>query len=77
VVKPMHSLQRRKVERFFGLPRSPAVNQLYLVKTIDGFREGVVVAVSAACDRGFDPGFGQPLAVSDRNVLGSTIAVVG
>ena len=73
MIEPVHPLQRRKFERFFGLPRGPAVNQFSLVKTIDGFRQGIVITVAATADRGFDPSFGQTFAVSDRNVLGSAV----
>jgi len=52
VIEPVHPLQRRKFERFFGLPRGPTVNHFSLVKTIDGFRHGIVITISAASNRG-------------------------
>ena len=50
VVEPVHPSQRRKFERSFGLPRVPAMNQFSLVKTINGFRQGIVITVAATAD---------------------------
>lgn len=52
------------------------MDDLGLVKSVDCFSECVVVAVANAADRRLDPGFSQTLAVIDRDVLASTIAVV-
>jgi len=40
------------------------VDDLGLVKTVDGLGEGVVVAVADTADRRLDPGLGEPLGVS-------------
>src|SRR5271154_7623214 len=40
------------------------------VETVDRFGEGVVVRVADAADGRLDSGFGEPLGVFDRNILG-------
>jgi hypothetical protein len=50
------------------------VDDLGLVETIDGFGESIVIAVPDAAYRRFDSGFGEPLGVFDRNILGAAIA---
>jgi hypothetical protein len=44
------------------------------VETVDRFGEGVVVRVADAADGRLDSGFGEPLGVFDRNILGAAIA---
>jgi len=46
------------------------VDQLGLEQAVDGFGEGVVVAVADAADRRLDAGLEQALGVADRDVLG-------
>ena len=41
------------------------MDDLGLVKTVDGLGEGVVVAVADATNRRLDAGFGKPLGVLD------------
>ena len=52
------------------------MDDLGLVKSVDGFGQSVVVAVADAADGRFDPSFKQALAVADREVLHAAIAVV-
>lgn len=75
MVVPVHPFQGRHLNSFAALPRL-AVNQLGLVQPVDGFGQGVVVAIALATNRGLDAGLGQSLGVADRDVLAATIAVV-
>jgi hypothetical protein len=46
------------------------MDDLSLVEAVDRFGEGVVVRIADAADGRLDPGFGEPLGVLDRNILG-------
>ncbi len=52
------------------------MNDLGLVKPVDGLGQGVVLAVADTADQGFDAGFGETLGVFDRDILAAPIAVV-
>ena len=52
------------------------MDHLGLVKPVDGFGEGVVVAVADASHGRLDAGFGQALGVFDRHVLAAPVAVM-
>lgn len=42
------------------------VDPLGFVQAVDGFGQGIVVALPHASDGGFDTGFDEPPAVADR-----------
>ena len=69
IVEPVDPCKGCKFNSFEGSPRSSAVNDLGLVKTIDGFGQGVVVAVANTADRGFNPGIFEPFGIGDRDIL--------
>jgi hypothetical protein len=46
------------------------MDHLGFVEAVDGFGEGIVVAVTDAADRGLDTRLGKPLGILDRDVLG-------
>ena len=46
MVKPMHPFQGGQFQGRFGFPRRTTMDQFGLVQSIDGFCQGVVVAVS-------------------------------
>jgi hypothetical protein len=46
------------------------MDDLGLVKSVDGFGQSVVVAVADAADGRFNARLGQPLAVANADVLG-------
>ncbi len=48
-----------------GSPTPTPMDELGLVKPVNGLGEGVVVAVANATDGRLDPSFGKPLAVSN------------
>ena len=52
------------------------MNDLCFVKAIDGFGEGVVVAVADAADGWFDAGLRQSFGVFNGDVLAAPVAVV-
>jgi hypothetical protein len=47
------------------------MNQLGLVKVIDGFRQGIVVAIATASYRWFYARLAEALGVADGNILRS------
>jgi hypothetical protein len=52
------------------------VDHLCLVEAVNGFREGVVIRISDAADRGFDACFDQALGVSNAHVLRSPVRMI-
>ena len=68
-VEPVHSFQRRKLDGFEQTPRFASMDELVLVKPVDGLCESVVVAVANAPDWRLDSGLSQPLTVSNDDVL--------
>ena len=46
------------------------MDQLGFVKAVDGFGEGIVVAVADTANRRLDARRGKPLGIFDRDVLG-------
>ena len=76
VVEPVNPLQGGQFHGFPGFPRSPAVDQLGLVEPVDGFGQGVVVAVATAADRGFDASFCQPFGLPNGNVFDAPVGVM-
>jgi hypothetical protein len=52
------------------------MDQLCLVQPVDGFGQGIVVAVADAADGGLDARFGQTFGVFDRNILAAAVAMV-
>jgi len=52
------------------------VNDLSLVKAVDGLGERVVVGIADAADGGLDAGLGQALGIFDRDILRSLDALL-
>ena len=52
------------------------MDDLGLVKTVDRFRQGIVIAVANTADRRLDPGLGKAFGIFDRDVLAAAVAVV-
>lgn len=75
-VEPRHPFERSQFHRFDGLPRCAPVDQFGLVETIDRFGQSIIVAVAQAADGGFYAGLTQTLAVSNADVLRSSVAVM-
>jgi len=70
VVEPVDPFQRGELDSFERPPWSSPVDDFGLVKAIDRLGQSVVIAVANTPDRGFDPGFGEALAVFYGYVLG-------
>ena len=69
-VEPVDPFERGELDGLEAAPWSTTVDDLGLVEAVDGFGQGVIVAVANAASRGLEPGFGQTLGVFDRNVPG-------
>ena len=69
VIKPRDPFQGRQLHGFTRLPRTPAVDEFGLVQAIDGFGQGVIVAIAPAADRRRNARLGKPFAVADGNIL--------
>ncbi len=65
LVEPGRQLQRFSFQSLYSFPWPFLVDQLGLVESVDGLRQGVVVAVADIANRRFDTGFTQPLAVAN------------
>ncbi|EAA20200.1 hypothetical protein, partial [Plasmodium yoelii yoelii] len=76
VVEPGYPFQGGEFDGLPALPGCSAVDRLGLVQAVDGFGQGVVIAVATASDGGLDPGLGQALGIADGDVLRASVAVV-
>ena len=52
------------------------MDNLGFVQPVNGFGQGLVVAVARTPDRGLDAGLGQALAVANRDVLSAADALL-
>ena len=73
VVEPSYPLEGGEFQGFHRFPGRPAMDQFGLVKAVDGFGQGVVVAVALASNGRLDAGLGQSFGVAEGNVLGAAI----
>ena len=76
IVEPVHPLEGCELDGLEVAPRASSMDDLSLVEAVDRFGEGVVVRIADAADGRLDPGFGEPLGVLDRNILGAAIAMM-
>jgi hypothetical protein len=76
VVERVDPFERGELDSLESSPWPAPMDDLGLVKTVDGLGERIVVAVAHAPHRGFDAGFCQTLGVADRDVLHAAVAVV-
>src|SRR3982074_630727 len=76
IVEPVHPFERCELDGFHGPPRSPSMDNLGLVETIDGFGEGIVVTIANTADRRLNACFRQALGIPDREVLAASVAVM-
>ena len=76
MVEPVHPFERGELDGFEGPPWSTSMDELGLVKAVDGFGERIVVAVADAADGWFYPGFCQAFGVFYGNVLGPADALL-
>ena len=70
VIEPVDPIEGCELDGLETAPGSPAADHFRLEEADDALGEGVVIGVAHATDRRLDSGFGQALAVLDREVLG-------
>ena len=75
-VPPGDPLEGGLFQRLHGIERLGSCDQFALVRTVDGFREGVVVRVSHAAGGREHAVFVQTRAIQAADVLGAMITVV-
>src|SRR3954466_15197393 len=75
-VEPVDPFEGGELDRFEAAPGAAPMDHLGFVEAVDGFGEGIVVAVTDAADRRLDPCLGKPLGILDRDVLHTAITVV-
>jgi hypothetical protein len=76
VIEPVDSFQLGKFDGLEGSPRAAPVNDLVLVKAVDGFRQGIVAAVTDAADRRLHTGLCQTLGVFYRQILTNPVRMM-
>src|SRR3954453_10795661 len=76
VVEPVDPFEGGKLDRFEAAPGAAPMDQLGFVEAVDGFGEGVIVAITDAANRRLDTRRGKPLGILDRDVLHTAIAVM-
>ena len=76
IVEPVDPFEGGELDRFEAAPGAAPMDHLGFVEAVDGFGEGIVVAVTDAADRRLDARRGKPLGILDRDVLHTAITVV-
>src|SRR3546814_13997877 len=76
VIEPRNPFQRGQFDGCLGFPGATPMNQFSLVQAVDGFCQGIVVAVTATTHRGLNTGLRESLCVADGDVLGAYVAMV-
>ena len=69
LVEPGHPVESGELDIVDSLPRAVLSNDLGLVQADHRFGQRVVIGIAPASNRGLDPVFGEPLRVSDRQIL--------
>src|SRR5215208_7337689 len=69
-VEPVDPFESGKLDGFEAAPGAAPMDHLGFVEAVDGFGEGVIVAVPDAANRRLDARRGKPLGILDREVLG-------
>ena len=69
VVEPVHPFESGELNGLEASPWPASVDHLGLVKTVDGFGEGIVIGISDAADRGLYACFSQALSVLNGSAL--------
>ena len=76
VIEPIYPFQGGEFHGLEAAPRPAAVNDLCLVKPVDGLGERVVVTVADAADGRLNPGLKQPFRIFYRDILAAPVAVM-
>src|SRR4051812_11552534 len=69
VVEPVDPFEAGELDRFEAGPGAAPMDHLGFIEAVDGFGEGIVVAVTDAADRRLDARRGKPLGILDREIL--------
>ena len=75
-VVPMHPLEGGELDILETTPGPASTDHLGLVEADDGFSQSVIVGVASAADGRLNARLGEPLGVTDRDVLHAAIAVM-
>ncbi len=76
VIEPSDPFEGGHLDGFEVAPGATSVDHFGLVEAVDGLGQSVVVTVADRADGWFDAGFGEALAVADRDVLAASVAVM-
>ena len=76
MIEPVDPFERGVFDSFKRSPWTTPMDDLGLVEAVDRLGQGVVIAVADAADRWFDPGFGEPFGVANREILAAAIGVM-
>ena len=76
LVIPVDPLQGFPLDLTHGFPRAEELDDLGLEQADDAFSQSVVIGITDAADRGVDARLGQPLGISDREILAAPVAVM-
>jgi hypothetical protein len=76
VVEPVDVVEGGVLDVLKPSPRTLVSDQLRLVEPIEGFGQGVIVAIAPRPHRGDRAGLGQALGVANRDVLHAAIGMV-
>jgi hypothetical protein len=76
IVEPVDPFQRRVFDGLEAAPGAAAMDDFCFEKSVDGFGQGVVIAVADAAHRRFDAGIGQSLGVANGQILGTAVAMI-
>ena len=75
-IEPGDPFEGGELDRLEAAPGAAPMDHLSFVEAVDGFGEGIVIAVTDAANRRLDASLGKPLSILDRNVLHTAITVV-
>ena len=75
-VVPMHPLEGGELDVLRTTPGPASTGHLGLVEADDGCSQSVIVRVASAADGRLNTRLGEPLGVTDRDVLHAAIAVM-
>ena len=75
-VVPMHPLEGGELDVLRTTPGPASTGHLGLVEADDGFSQSVIVRVAWVADGRLNTRLGEPLGVTDRDLLHAAIAVM-
>src|SRR3982751_1384512 len=76
IVEPVDPFEGSQLDSLEGAPWSTTMNQLCLVKTINGLGQRVVIRITDTADRWLDPCCRQSLCVLNGNVLTTPVGMM-